>query len=214
LLLRSVADAPITALFLDVGGVLLTNGWDRRSRRAAAERFGLDYDAFDERHHLTFDAFESGQISLDEYLDRTVFHDARPFSREDFRAFMFDQSAPLAGMRELIGRLKAKHGLRVVAVSNEGRELTLYRAEKFGLMTLFDCYLASSFVHLRKPDPALFQMALDVAQRTPAESLYIDDRPLFVEVAADSGLRGLVHRSLEETRDALASFGLGDEEEP
>ncbi len=201
-------DTPITALFLDIGGVLLTNGWGRASRQLAAERFGFDYAEFDERHHLTFDAFEEGKLTLDEYLDRTVFHEERAFSREDFLQFMLDRSQPLDGMLELMASLKARHGLRLVAVSNEGRELTLHRIRTFGLDQLFDCFLSSSFVHLRKPDADLFRMALDVSMRAPENAVYIDDRPLFVEVATACGLRGLVHESLEKTRGALAALGL------
>ena len=82
----------ISTLFLDIGGVLLTNGWDRKARRLAAETFGLDYEEMDERHHLTFDTYEAGKLSLDEYLDRMVFYEERSFTRNEFRKFMLDQS--------------------------------------------------------------------------------------------------------------------------
>ena len=208
---------PITTLFLDVGGVLLTNGWDRAARRRAAVHFGLDHDELDERHHLTFDTYEVGKLSLDDYLHRTVFYTERPFGPDDFKAFMFAQSAPHPEMLALVRRLRARHGragprpLRVVAVSNEGRELTEYRIATFGLDALFDAFVASSFVHLRKPDRDLYRLALDVAQRRPEEVAYVDDRPLFVEVARGLGLHGVVHTGVEATRRALAALGLPDD---
>lgn len=204
----------ITTLFCDVGGVLLTNGWDRHARARAADRFGLDLDDLNERHHLTFDTYEVGKLTLDSYLQRIVFHTERDFAPAAFRAFMFEQSEPLPGMIEYATRLKAAHGLRVVAVSNEGRELTEHRIAAFGLATLFDAFVSSSFVHLRKPDADIFQLAIDVAQADPAASVYLDDRPLFVEVARSVGLRGVVHRSLDATQDALAALGLPDPARP
>jgi putative hydrolase of the HAD superfamily len=125
----------ITALFLDIGGVLLTNGWDRNMRKDAAATFGLDYEEMNERHHLTFDTYEEGKLSLDEYLRRVVFYEKRPFSLEEFRAFMFAQSQPYPDMIALVQDLKSRHRLKVAAVSNEGRELTIHRIRKFELGT-------------------------------------------------------------------------------
>jgi len=147
-----MASTPITTLFVDVGGVLLTNGWDRAQRQRAAERFGLDFDEMNERHHLTFDTYEVGKLSLDEYLDRVVFCQARPFSHEDFRTFMFEQSEPYPDMIKLVRDLKARYGLKVAVVSNEGRELTTYRIRRFELGSFVDFFVASCFVHFRKPD--------------------------------------------------------------
>jgi len=201
---------PIVALFLDIGGVLLTNGWDRRSRRLAAERFNLDPDDFDERHHLIFGAYETGQLTLDEYLDRAVFHEPRPFTPGEFRDFMFAQSKPHPDMLDLCRAVKEAHRLKVAAVSNEGRELTEYRVRRFELGSLFDCFISSCFVHLRKPDPAIYRMALDVTQVAPEQVAYVDDRPMFVQVAEGLGIHGVHHRDTASTRDALAGLGLED----
>jgi putative hydrolase of the HAD superfamily len=198
----------ITTLFADIGGVLLTNGWDRHMRRAAAEKFDLDYDEMNDRHHMTFDTYEEGKLSLDEYLDRVVFHQSRPFSRPDFKNFMFSRSQPLPKMLDLLKAVKAEHGLKVAAVSNEGRELTIHRVKTFQLKTLIDFFISSCFVHFRKPDHDMYRIALDIAQVEPENVLYIDDRPMFVQVADDLGIRGIAHESFESTRDALAGFGL------
>jgi putative hydrolase of the HAD superfamily len=198
----------VTTLFLDIGGVLLTNGWDRGMRRRAAEVFGLDYAEMDERHHLTFDTYESGKLSLDEYLDRTVFWADRPYSRDAFREFMFEQSKPFPEMIQLVRDLKNRYGLKVATVSNEGRELTTFRIEKFELRTVVDFFVSSCFVHYRKPDADIYRIALDIALANPAEVIYIDDRLMFVEVARGLGIRGVHHSSCASTRAALADFGL------
>jgi len=198
----------ITSLFLDIGGVLLTNGWDRQMRREAAEKFGLDFQEMDERHHLTFDTYEEGKLDLAEYLRRVVFYTERPFSLEEFKAFMFAQSQPKPEMIDLVRGLKRRYGLKVAAVSNEGRELTVHRVKKFNLDSFMDFFVSSCFVHVRKPDPDIYRIALDIAQVPPENVLYIDDRAMFVEIAADLGIRGIHHREYDATRAALEELGL------
>ena len=200
--------SPISTLFLDIGGVLLTNGWDRDIRVHASEKFGLDYKEMDERHHLTFDTYEEGKLSLDEYLNRVVFYQDRSFSREEFKAFMYAQSQPFLEMIELMRELKTQYGLQVAAVSNEGRELTVYRVQQFKLGTFIDFFVSSCFVHYRKPDADMYRIALDIAQVNPEQVAYIDDRPMFVEVAQGLGIQGIIHKSYETTRKALDAMGL------
>jgi putative hydrolase of the HAD superfamily len=202
------ASPPITTLFLDLGGVLLTNGWDRQARHRAAETFGLDYDEMNERHTLTFDSYEQAELTLDEYLHRVIFYRDRAFSRDDFKAFMYNQSQPYPEMIDLVCRLKGRHGLKLAAVTNEGRELTLHRIKTFGLRDFIDFFIASCFIHIRKPGARIYQMALDIAQVSPNQALYIEDRPLFVDVAQGLGIRSLLHTSYESTRTALADMGL------
>lgn len=200
--------AKITTLFLDIGGVLLTNGWDRHSRQAAVERFHLDFDEMDERHHLTFDTYEEGKLTLDQYLDRVIFHKERDFTRDDFKQFMFSRSQPHNQMLEFVEALIARHDLRAVAVSNEGRELTEYRIAAFDLTSIITAFISSCFVHYRKPDADMYQIALNISQARPEQVVYIDDRPMFVEVAGSLGIHGIVHRDLDTTKLRLAEFGL------
>ncbi len=199
---------PITTLFLDIGGILLTNGWDRHARQRAAETFNLDQDDVEERHHLTFDTYEEGKLSLDEYLNRVFFHRERTFTRDEFRAFMFEQSQPYPEMIDLICQLKRQHHLKTVAVSNEGRELTQYRIQTFKLGEFIDFFISSCFVHHRKPDLDMYTIALDTAQVPPEHVAYIDDRAMFVEVAHGLGIHGIVHTSVETTRHRLSELGL------
>jgi putative hydrolase of the HAD superfamily len=198
----------ITTLFLDIGGVLLTNGWDTHIRTLAAEKFGLDFEEMNERHHLTFDTYEEGKLSLDGYLNRVVFYQERSFSPEEFKAFMYAQSQPFPKMIELMRGLKAQYGLEVAAVSNEGRELTVYRVQQFKLGTFIDFFVSSCFVHYRKPDADMYRIALDIAQVNPQQVVYIDDRPMFVEVAQGLEIRGIIHKSYETTQKALEEMGL------
>ncbi len=197
-----------STLFLDIGGVLLTNGWDHHSRRRAAEHFDLDYEELNERHHLTYDTYESGKLSLGEYLDRIVFYEKRNFSHEEFRAFMFGQSKPYPDMIELVKSLKKKYGLKVGVISNEGRELNEYRITTFRLGEFVDFFVSSCFVHFRKPDMDIYRIALDVAQVTPDAAVYVDDRAMFSQVAAGLGLRSINHTGYESTKSELARLGL------
>ena len=201
-------NSQITTLFLDIGGVLLTNGWDRGIRTRAAEKFGLNYEEMNERHHLTFDTYEEGKLTLDQYLNRVVFYQDRPFSREEFKKFMYDQSQPFPDMIELMRGLKARYNLQIVAVSNEGRELTVYRVKQFQLRSFIDFFVSSCFVHYRKPDEDIHRIALDIAQVHPKQVVYIDDRPLFVEVAEVLGLNGIIHTGCEATQKSLEKWGL------
>ena len=199
--------SPITTLFLDIGGVLLTNGWDRAARLRAAQQFHLNFQEMDERHHLTFDTYEEGKLSLDAYLDRIVFYRERSFSRDTFKDFMYAQSQPFDQMIDYIQGLKLRYGLKTAAISNEGRELTEYRIKKFKLDKIIDFFVSSCFVHYRKPDTDIFRIALDIAQTPPAHVVYIDDRPMFVEVARSLGVNGIVHAGFESTRLALEGLG-------
>ncbi len=198
----------ITTLFLDIGGVLLTNGWGRESRRKVAAELNLDFAEIDERHHLTFDTYEEGKLSLDEYLQRVIFYEKRPFTAESFKQIMFVQSHPFTDMLAFMADLKKRHQLKIAAVSNEGRELTEYRIRQFNLDSLIDIFIVSSFVHIRKPDADIYRLALDVAQAKPEEAVYIDDRAMLVDVACSLGIHGIHHTSHANTQDALAQLGL------
>jgi putative hydrolase of the HAD superfamily len=198
---------PLKALFTDIGGVLLTDGWNRISRGKAAKLFYLDIVEFEERHHLTFDTYEEGKLSLDDYLNRTVFYEKRNFSMDDFKKFMFDQSQPYPEMITSISRLKKKYGLKVAVISNEGRELTEYRIKQFKLYEFVDFFISSSFVHLRKPDIDIFQMALDIAQVKGEEVVYLEDRPMFVQVAESLGIHGIRHTDHLSTMEKLKVIG-------
>jgi HAD superfamily hydrolase (TIGR01509 family) len=199
---------PVKTLFLDIGGVLLTNGWDHRARKRAATHFKLDWAEMQERHELNFETHEEDKITLQEHLDRVVFNQKRPFSRAEFRRFMFAQSKPCARMIELVRNLKAKYRLKIVVVSNEARELNAYRIRKFKLDRFVDAFISSCFVHLRKPDADIFRLALDIAQVPARQVVYIENTPMFVQIAEGLGIRSILHTDYKSTSAKLASLGL------
>ena len=190
----------ITTLFLDIGGVLLTSGWDRNSRQLAATSFNLNHEEMEERHHLTFGLYEAGMLSMDEYLNRVIFHQKRSFSKEDFKTFMLEQSIPVEGSIEFFKSLKIKHSLKVIAVNNEARELNDYRIQKYNLDLLFDAFVSSCYVHLSKPDLEIWHMACGIAQVSPPNILYVDDRLLFVEVARSMGINSYHFQRLDDAK--------------
>ena len=203
-----MVNGPIKALFLDIGGVLLTNGWDRQMRKHAVETFKLEDSEVDKRHHLTFDTYEEGKLTLDEYLDRVIFYKPQAFTREEFKEYMFAQSTPYPEVIDLIKQYKDRYKLKIAVVSNEGRELTTYRIRKFKLGDFVDFFISSCFVHVRKPDLDIYRFALDVAQVDAAQVAYIEDRKLFLDVAQALGIWGIHHVGLESTKEALARLGL------
>jgi putative hydrolase of the HAD superfamily len=199
---------PITTLFLDIGGVLLTNAWGHVSRRLAADAFNLNYSDIDVRHHLNQVTYEEGKLTLGEYLTRVVFYEKRDFTPDQFREFMFTQTTPFMEMIELIRKLKEKYMLKIAVINNEGRELNEYRIKKFHLNQFVDFFVSSCFVHFRKPDADIFRVALDIAQIPAERALYIEDLQMYVDVARDLGIRGIRHKNYLSTSAELASMGL------
>jgi putative hydrolase of the HAD superfamily len=203
---------PITTLFLDIGGVLLTDGWDHHARKRTAKKFKLKWTEMEDRHQLNFDTYEEGKLTLAEYLGRVVFYQKRPFTRAQFRRFMFAQSKPYPQMIELIRKLKAKYGLKIAVVSNEARELNAYRIRKFKLNGFVDFFISSCFVHLRKPDADIFRLALDIAQTPASQVVYIENTPMFAQIAEGLGIRSILHTDYRSTCAKLALFGLKNDE--
>jgi putative hydrolase of the HAD superfamily len=199
--------APIRALFLDIGGVLLTDGWDHHARKRAAINFKLEWAEMEERHSLNFGIFEAGKLTLEEYLGRVVFYQKRPFSRAEFRRFMFAQSKPYPEMIKLAAQLKVRHGLKIAVVSNEARELNAYRIRKFKLGGFVDFFVSSCYVHVSKPDAEMFRLALDMAQVPARQIVYIDNTPMFVQIAEGMGIRSILHTDYKSTCARLGAFG-------
>ena len=197
-----------TCVFVDVGGVLLTDGWDHYARKRAARSFRLNWAEMEERHVLMFQTYEEGKLTLEEYLDRVVFYQKRAFTRTQFRRFMFSQSKPYPEMIALVARIKVRHGLKIAVVNNEARELNAYRIRTFRLDRFVDFFVSSCSVHIRKPDAEIFRLALDIAQVQAREVVYIDNTPMFTEIARGLGIRSVLHTDCPSTRAKLSAFGL------
>ena len=199
---------PVTTLFLDIGGVLLSDGWSHKSQILAAKVFGLNFKEMEIRHHQNFDTYELGKLTLEEYIKRVVFYAARRFSVNSFKKFMFSQSTPLLPMIDLITKLKEKYKLKIVVVSNEARELNAYRIQTFKLDRFVDFFVSSCYVHLRKPDEDIFKLALDISHVPAKQIIYIENTFLFVQIAESLGISSIFHTDYKSTRAKLASRGL------
>jgi putative hydrolase of the HAD superfamily len=200
--------AEITTLFWDIGGVILTNGWDRGSRREAARTFQLDWDEYEDRHDLSFPAFDSGQITLNQYLDRTLFYRPRAFTREEFTAFMFAQSRQYPETRAILTKAADSGRYFVAAINNEPLELNQYRIEAFALRKEFQVFFSSCFVRARKPEELIYRVALEVTQRAPQECVFIDDRALNLENPRRLGMNVIHHQNAEQLAADLNRIGV------
>ena len=194
-------------IFCDIGGVLLTDGWGHVARQAAAKEFDLDYFAMDLLHDFIFNTYEIGKISLDNYLNTVVFNQPRNFTKEDFKAFMYSQSSELPDMLQWLKEWKKENSqIRIMAINNEGKELNDYRIKKFQLHECFDVFISSCKVNMRKPDPGIYKLALDIAHIEPEQCIYFDDRQMLVEQAQKHHIKGFQHKSFLETKQIIESF--------
>ena len=200
--------ADITTLFFDLGGVLLTNGWDRTSRRDCVESFGLDYEEFADRHEFVADAFETGRMTIDEYLDRTVFYRSRDFTRDAFLAGMVAESQPYPEALAVVEDLAASGRYLMATLNNESVELNQARIDRFDLSRYFTVFLSSGFLGVKKPDQAIYQLALHITQRRPEECVFIDDRDLNLECAITEGMRTIHYHNPGQLREGLVALGI------
>ena len=200
--------AEITTLFFDVGGVLATNGWDRHARRNCVESFGLDWDEYQDRHEYVADAFETGALTIDGYLDRTVFYRERDFTPSSFIEAMEGESQPDPDALELVARLANTGDYLLATLNNESRELNEHRVKAFGLRRYFSAFLTSGYLGVKKPDERIYRLALDITQRDPQECVFIDDRSLNLECAGLLGMTGLHFTTVRQLETDLAELGV------
>ncbi len=199
----------VSTVLWDVGGVLLTNGWDHLQRYQVLDHFGLGREPFETIHAEINDAWEKGQMTVDEYLARTVFYEPRPYTPEDFLNVMKDQSLlhPNTAIN-ILKQISASEDYVVGIMNNESRELNDYRIEKFGFYDFFDCFISSCYVGLRKPHPEIYKLALDLLQRDPDEIVFIDDREGNIATAHSMGMHGIVHKTAGQTAEELGRLGI------
>lgn len=198
----------IKTVLLDIGNVLLSNGWDTASRKLAAQTFNLDLEEFAERHGYLSALYEEGKITLNDYLDKVIFYEERNFSKTDFKNFIFNQSKPIPEMIKLFKNLKLKYKFKLVALNNEGLELSNYRVTTFKLDELVDFFVTSCFVNMRKPDENIYKLAVNMSFSKPEQCIFIDDRYFNVETAANLGINAFQHKDYKTTKEKLARYGL------
>lgn len=198
----------ITTIFWDIGGVLLTNGWDTAARERAVAHFGLDRNDYAERHAMAVAELETGRITLDEYLAQAVFCAPRDFEAREFKDFMFAQSRAIEGAVDVLAGVGKTDKYLMGTLNNESRELNKYRLDEFDLRKWFSVFVCSAFLGVMKPGPAIFRIALDLVQEDPVKVLMIDDRPLNVEAARRSGMHAIHFRHAAQLRRSLREFGV------
>lgn len=190
-------------LFFDLGGVCLSNGWDEKSRHRAAEHFSFSFDEMEKRHKPLFFDFEKGKIPLDDYLDKIMFYEKRPFSKEEFIRFIQDESKAHESTIKILAGLKKTNHYILATLNNEPLELNLFRIEKFRLRDYFSLFFSSCFLGARKPDPRIFEMVMQLTQCAPGDSLFIDDRLENAKAAEACGMRAI---HLKKVEDLAAEF--------
>ena len=198
----------ITALFWDVGGVLLSNAWDREQRQRTLREFNLDEVEFESRHEMLVSSFERGKITLQNYLERTVFYRPRSFTAEAFTQHMFSLSTPIPETLQLGKELSRSGKYQMSTINNESKELNLYRIQTFGLREIFSLFVSSCFVGLRKPEEGIYRLALEITQRPPEECCFIDDRPLNLDSASRLGMQVIQMKTAEQLRADLQKLGV------
>ena len=195
-------------LFVDIGGVLLSNAWDSENRASAVARFGLDKVDFQKRHEMVKTAFEAGRLSLDDYLRRTVFHTTRSFTVEEFRGFMFAQTTPLEESLAWFRQLAERDACRLFSLNNESRELHEFRVRTFKLDEIFEAFFTSCYLGRVKPEEEIYRAALGMAGCAPGEATFIDDRALNVEAAQVIGLEAVQFTSVPVLVEFLRQRGV------
>jgi putative hydrolase of the HAD superfamily len=198
----------ITALFWDVGGVLLSNAWDHEQRQRTLKEFNLDKVEFESRHEMLVSSFERGKITLQNYLERTVFYRPRSFTAEAFTQHIFSLSTPIPETLQLGKELSRSGKYLMSTINNESKELNLYRIQTFGLREIFSLFVSSCFVGLRKPEEGIYRLALEITQRPPEECCFIDDRPLNLDSASRLGMHVIQMKTAEQLRADLQKLGV------
>ena len=198
----------INAVFWDVGGVLLSNAWDHEQRQCILKQFGLDEVEFESRHEMLVSSLERGKISLDEYLERTIFYRPRPFNLDEFKKYMFSLSQPCPETLQLAKEIAKSRRYLMATINNESKELNLFRIQTFGLREIFSLFVSSCFVGLRKPEEGIYRLALDITQTVPEECCFIDDRPLNLDTASRLGMHVIQMKSTEQLRQELQKLGV------
>jgi len=195
-------------LFFDLGGVLLTNGWDTGARKRAAETFGFEFAEFQTRHEMLKTAFETGRLSLDHYVNKAVFYRPRSFTAHEFKTFMFAQSHLLGDTLDFVRALASTGKYRLYTLNNESRELHEHRVRTFGLDQIFRGFLASCYLGQVKPDEDIYLNALGIAATNRNQAVFIDDRALNVEPATALGLNAYHFQGVDGLREFLKERGV------
>ena len=152
--------------------------------------------------------FERGQLTLDDYLDRTVFYTQRTFTRDEFRHYMLSLTKPFPEVLQFAQALSDSGKYFMATINNESRELNNYRIETFALRKIFRVFFSSCYVGLRKPESDIYRLALEVTQMPPDRCCFIDDRAGNLEAPAKMGIHTIQMQTVEQLRGDLQKLGV------
>jgi putative hydrolase of the HAD superfamily len=193
----------VTTLFFDIGGVVLTNGWDEKNRREGSEYFKLNFDEIEKRHKEIFFDLEKGNISLNDYIEKVIFNEKRNFRHEDFLNFIKSRTKPYESSIQILQKLSGDHKYLLATINNESYELNLFRLNHFKLYKYFSAFFSSGFLNTRKPEPLIYKIALNVLHKKSTECLFIDDRIENIEEAKKQGFRTIHLTEVRKLKDLL-----------
>jgi putative hydrolase of the HAD superfamily len=196
----------IQHIFFDIGGVLGSNGWDRDERAQAVRQFGLSAEDFQWRHEEVVGEWEEGRITLEEYLDIAVFYMDRQFTRQAFIDFMYSRSVPNEQSIQIARALCADPRFTLMTLNNESEALNIHRIETFGISEIFEAFISSCWLGVRKPIRRFYSRALGIAHAQPSTSLFIDDRQQNLTPATTLGMNVILFKSAAQLRSDLERF--------
>lgn len=116
---------------------------------------------------------------------------------------MLAQSQPYQETLAIVGRLARSAKYLLATLNNESLELNVYRIRRFSLRNYFTLFCSSCFLGVKKPDDAIYRLALQITQRAAEEALLIDDRPLNLEWARNHGMQTIHYRAPAQLREEL-----------
>jgi HAD superfamily hydrolase (TIGR01509 family) len=201
----------IRTLFWDIGGVVLTNGWDIDQRTKVLSRLGVDLEAYEEVHERANYYWERGLITAKEFFAQTVLN---PNPKLDLT---FDivwkqvcaQSKVLhPECLDILAELKRQGRYRLATLNNESRELNGHRLDAFKLRSLFDYFICSGYVHEMKPLPGVYRSAIDISGFEARTALFIDDKEENCESAKVLGMQTIWFKNPEQLCTALADYDI------
>ena len=204
-------EGSIRTIFWDIGGVVLTNGWDKGQRSRVLSRLGVNLEAYEEVHERANYYWERGLMTAKEFFAQTVLQ-ANPHLDLTFETLwpqVCAESKVLhAECLDMLSELKEQGSYRLATLNNESRELNEYRLDAFKLRSLFDYFICSGYVHEMKPLPGIFRSAIDVSGFAARTALFIDDKSENCAAAEALGMHVICFKTPRQLCTELAGYGI------
>lgn len=193
-------------ILFDLGGVVFTNG---------TKKFVADMGA---RYNLPLaeitdvidgdlgTKYREGEITRNEFWQQLLSRLNLKQNADELEAEWIGDYALIVGTKDIILRLKDKY--KVMYLSDNVKERADKLNKQFGFMDWFSGGIFSHEVGVRKPDPKIYQYALDKAGCKPEETIFIDDKAVNLEPARAMGITPLLFASPEQLETELAKLGL------